>query len=114
MLSAHGIYRTDGRFAVLMSTITVTKETFPRYSVDEFGNVNVQMVTRIIDDEGRSTERYWRRSVGPDADIAASLDDPAIPPAIRGHLRAVIEAARTPEAVARHGARKAATQTPGG
>ena len=90
-----------------MTDITVQKETLPRYSVDEFGNVNVQMVTRITDDEGQSTERYWRRAIGPDDDIAASLDAEAIPPAIRARLRTAIEAARTPEAVARSEARKA-------
>lgn len=80
-----------------MPDITATKETLWRASIDEYAVVNVQRVTRLTDDEGESTERYWRRAVTPDDDIAD------LPP----RLQTIVTAARYPEAVARYESRKA-------
>ena len=82
-----------------MVKITANKEVVWRGDFDEFGNVNVQKVTQITDDEGNVTERYWRAGV--------TLDD-EYPEGAPTHVRGIIKANRTPEAVARHEARKAA------
>jgi hypothetical protein len=79
----------------------VTQETFPRYSIDETGTVNVQIVTRTTID-GENFDRYWRRAVAPDDDDSDLSDD----------VRAVIAAARRPRAVARFEARKAKQEKP--
>ena len=80
-----------------MPQVTVTKEALWRAQVDEYAVVTVQRVTRITDDEGAVTERYWRRAVTPDDPV----DD--LPP----RLQVIIGAARYPEALARWEARKA-------
>ena len=98
-----------------MPDITVQKEVLWRAQIDEYACVNVQRVTRLTDDEGQATERYWRRVITPDDDLAALAADLGVAPAAAKRLKAIIEAARTPEAVARFEARKAtASELPRG
>jgi hypothetical protein len=93
-----------------MSTITATKEILWDGSFTTDGSVNVRRITRVIDDEGNVHDAYWRRSITPD--VADGFED--LPPAMQppAHVRAVIAAARYPEAVARFEARKAKQEKP--
>ena len=90
-----------------MPDITVTKDVLWRAQIDEFGCVNVMRVTRITDDEGETIERYWRRAITPDDDLAALTADLGVAPAVANRLKAIVQAGRYPEAVARFEARKA-------
>ena len=88
-----------------MADITVDKQTIWRGSFDtEFATVNIQRVVRLTDDDGESTERFWRRVITPDDDVA---DIPNIGPAVVTALQSIVDAVRTPAGVARFNARKA-------
>lgn len=56
-------------------------------------------------------EKYWRRVITPDDDLAALATELNIAPAVATRLSAIITAVRYPEAVQRYNDRKAASQT---
>lgn len=93
-----------------MPDITVTEERLPRYSVDEYGCVNVQVVTRVTLPDGEVMESLWRCVITPDDTIDTvrlrGLDPVPQP------LRDAVQAARYPAAVARFEARKAEQSLP--
>ena len=95
-----------------MATISATKEVLWRAQIDEFAQVNIQRVTRIIDDDGEASEKYWRRVITPDDDIQQLATDLNVAPAVATRLGAIINAARYPEAVQRYNDRKAASPEP--
>lgn len=94
-----------------MSDITVSQEVLPRYQVDEYGTVSVQVVKKITFPDGTTTESYWRTVIDPDTTIAdVKLEGMATVPKA---LKDAVIAARYPAAVARFEARKvASTEVP--
>jgi hypothetical protein len=90
-----------------MPDITVNEERLPRYSVDEYGVVSVQVATILTMTSGRTLEYMWRVVITPDDDVdSVNLEGIGPPPQ---PLKDAVAAARYPAAVARWEARKAAT-----
>ena len=94
--------------------MAITKEIRWAGSFDEFACVSIQRKTVWSDDEtGEEVERYWRRAITPDDDLAALAADLDVAPAVANRLGAIVNAVRYPEAVARYEARKAEQVLPG-
>lgn len=92
-----------------MADITVTEERFPRYSVDEYGCVRLQVAKVVTLPDGDTMETYWRCVITPD-DTIANMNIPLDP--IPQALVDAVQAARYPAAVARYEARKAEQTEP--
>jgi len=88
-----------------MTDITVTEELLPRYSVDEYGVLSLQVATVVTFPDGRTMENLWRTVITPD-DTLGSVNIPLDP--IPQALIDAVKAARYPAAVARFEARKEA------
>ena len=79
------------------------KQIVHRQQVDEFGNINVQTVTQIVEDGKIISEAYHRHVVAP-GDV--TIDEDAV-------TKEIAKVVHTPEVIAAYEARKTEAQLNG-